>query len=315
MYFKGGDYLTIRHLHIFAEVCYAESITLAAERLNMTQPAVSTAIRELEQYYGVRLFDRMNRRIYITKAGILLMNYANSILSQMDEVKNMIGETSATGTLRIGSNIAFAVSFLADIIADFSSIHPGISVYTRIQSPRYLEDGLLHNELDFAIGDRLSSHGGFHYRQLMQEEVRLVCAPELAAKYFSENLLSEDTRIGITLAQLAEMPLLLREIGSGARDNIDIAFQNADLIPVINAESVSTPALLKLCLKGLGVLPLPSSQASELSTTHDLLEFSLTDAVLCRNYYLIYHQSKYLTRGMHMFIQHLEEQFPALSKN
>ncbi|MCI6886452.1 MAG: LysR family transcriptional regulator [Lachnospiraceae bacterium] len=301
--------MTIRHLHIFLEVCYAESITLAAERLNMAQPAVSTAIRELEQYYGVRLFDRMNRRIYITQAGTMLMNYANSILSQMDEVKHVIGETSTTGTLRIGSNIAFAVSYLADIIADFCQIHPAISVYTRIQSPRNLEDGLLHNELDFAIADRLTSHGAFHYQKLTQEEMRLVCSPDLAVRYLPGLPITGDIKVPITLAQLTEMPLLLREIGSGSRDHMDLAFRSANLSPIIAAESVSTPALLKLCLRGLGVLPLPSSQASELRKTHHLIEFSLTDTVLCRNYYLIYHQSKYLTRGMHLFIQYLEEQF------
>ncbi|MGN0159219.1 MAG: LysR family transcriptional regulator [Brotaphodocola sp.] len=301
--------MTIRHLHIFLEVCYAESITLAAERLNMAQPAVSTAIRELEQYYGVRLFDRMNRRIYITKAGTVLMDYANSILSQMDEVKNVISETSTTGTLRIGSNIAFAVSYLSDIIADFSKMYPSISIYTRIQSPRNLEDGLMHNELDFAIADRLTSHGAFHYQKLMQEEMRLVCSPDLAIKYFPELPASGNVKVPITLAQLTKMPLLLREIGSGSRDHMDLAFRSANLNPIIASESVSTPALLKLCLKGFGVLPLPASQASDLRTSHHLIEFSLTDIVLCRNYHLIYHQSKYLTRGMQMFIQHLKSQF------
>ena len=54
--------MTLRHLEIFRAVCQLESVTLAAERLNMTQPAVSLAIRELERFYGTRLFERMNRR-------------------------------------------------------------------------------------------------------------------------------------------------------------------------------------------------------------------------------------------------------------
>ncbi|MCD8067671.1 MAG: LysR family transcriptional regulator, partial [Lachnospiraceae bacterium] len=58
--------MTLKHLNIFSEVCRAGSITKAAEKLNMAQPAVSNAIRERATYYGVRLFDRMNRRIYIT---------------------------------------------------------------------------------------------------------------------------------------------------------------------------------------------------------------------------------------------------------
>ena len=61
--------MTLRHLEVFRAVCARESITLAAEHLNMTQPAVSLAVKELEAFYGVQLLERMNRRIYITDAG------------------------------------------------------------------------------------------------------------------------------------------------------------------------------------------------------------------------------------------------------
>ena len=59
--------MTLKHLRIFAEVCRMESITEAAKNLNMAQPAVSNAIRELEAFYQVKLFERMNRRLYITR--------------------------------------------------------------------------------------------------------------------------------------------------------------------------------------------------------------------------------------------------------
>ena len=61
--------MTLRHLKIFTEVCRMGSITKAAENLNMAQPAISNAIRELESFYQVKLFERMNRRIYITDVG------------------------------------------------------------------------------------------------------------------------------------------------------------------------------------------------------------------------------------------------------
>lgn len=61
--------MTLRHLEIFSAVCAQESFTRAAEQLNMAQPAVSLAIRELEVFYNVRLFERMNRRVYLTEAG------------------------------------------------------------------------------------------------------------------------------------------------------------------------------------------------------------------------------------------------------
>lgn len=77
--------MTLRHLEIFRAVCARESITLAAEHLNMTQPAVSLAVKELEAFYGVQLLERMNRRIYITDAGRSLLQYADAVLSQFEE--------------------------------------------------------------------------------------------------------------------------------------------------------------------------------------------------------------------------------------
>lgn len=91
--------MTLRHLTIFRAVCQTESITLAAEHLNMTQPAVSLAVRELEDFYGVQLFERMNRRIYITEAGRTLLQYADTILSQYAESVQVLQEARAPGKL------------------------------------------------------------------------------------------------------------------------------------------------------------------------------------------------------------------------
>ena len=92
--------MTLRHLRIFSEVCRQESITLAAERMNMAQPAVSYAIRELESYYGTKLFERMNRRLYITESGEQLLLYADSILSQFDEARDVLRDVHAVTKVR-----------------------------------------------------------------------------------------------------------------------------------------------------------------------------------------------------------------------
>ena len=74
--------MTLRHLQIFKTVCEKMSVTAAAEALGMTQPAVSIAVRELEGFYGVRLFDRIGRKIYLTEPGRRLQADAEAILSR-----------------------------------------------------------------------------------------------------------------------------------------------------------------------------------------------------------------------------------------
>ena len=95
--------MTLRHLEIFSAVCAQGSFTRAAEKLNMAQPAVSLAIRELEVFYNVRLFQRMNRRVYLTEAGSTLRQYADTVLSQMRESVEVLRESGAGGRLTSGS--------------------------------------------------------------------------------------------------------------------------------------------------------------------------------------------------------------------
>ena len=89
--------MTLRHLEIFSAVCAQESFTRAAEQLNMAQPAVSLAIRELETFYAVRLFERMNRRVYLTEAGRTLRQYADTVLSQFQESVEILRESGTQG--------------------------------------------------------------------------------------------------------------------------------------------------------------------------------------------------------------------------
>ena len=91
--------MTLRHLEIFSAVCAQESFTRAAEQLNMAQPAVSLAIRELEVFYNVRLFERMNRRVYLTEAGRTLRQYADTVLSQFQESVEVLRESGTQGAL------------------------------------------------------------------------------------------------------------------------------------------------------------------------------------------------------------------------
>ena len=77
--------MTLRHLRIFVILCKTANTTSAAETLFMSQPAVSLAIKELENYYGVKLFDRISKRLHITSAGEVFLRYSSHIVSLFDD--------------------------------------------------------------------------------------------------------------------------------------------------------------------------------------------------------------------------------------
>ncbi len=82
--------MTLRHMKIFATVCSENSITAASKKLYISQPAVSSAIKELELYYNAPLFDRISKKIYLTEAGNTVYHYALHIISLFDEMRSIL---------------------------------------------------------------------------------------------------------------------------------------------------------------------------------------------------------------------------------
>ena len=97
--------MTLRHMKIFVAVNQQKSITRASNSLHLAQPSVSLAIKELEEYYHIRLFDRLSRRIYPTENGYRFYEYALHIVSLFSEMENKIPAWDANAPLHIGSSI------------------------------------------------------------------------------------------------------------------------------------------------------------------------------------------------------------------
>ena len=107
--------MTVRHMKIFKTVCECGcSITKAAEKLNMTQPAVSLAVSELENYYGIKLFDRISRRLYLSEAGKMFLEYANTITLTFDDMEKRIRSWEKTGVVRVGASISIGAMLMPE---------------------------------------------------------------------------------------------------------------------------------------------------------------------------------------------------------
>ena len=98
--------MTLRHMKIFLAVYQTQHITKAAQQLRMTQPAVTRAIQEIESYYGIRLFERINRKLYITQTGTMFYTYAVHIVDSFDQMEKGLRDWDQLGLLRVGTTIA-----------------------------------------------------------------------------------------------------------------------------------------------------------------------------------------------------------------
>ena len=137
--------MTLRHMRIFIAVFQKSSITKAAQELHLAQPSVSLAIRELEDYYGVRLFERIGRHIYPTEAGKEFYSYAVHIVSLFEEMEKKIRNWDTLGILRIGSSITIGTRILPSLIARCQTAFPDLRVEAVVNNSTEIEKKILNN--------------------------------------------------------------------------------------------------------------------------------------------------------------------------
>ena len=167
--------MTIRHLEIFVQVYRENSITRAAEKLYMTQPAVSVAIRELEKQYGVALFERLGRRLYVTGAGEALYARAVQMLEEFHGLEQGLERKTA---LRVGSSVTLGNFLLPRVAAEWQMRHPESPLQVTVANGGRLQQMLRDNLLDVAVIEGAVNGAELETRAFRQDRLVLVLPQE-----------------------------------------------------------------------------------------------------------------------------------------
>lgn len=285
--------MTLRHMRIFCAVCSAGcNTTRAAESLNMTQPAVSLAIKELEQYYGIVLFDRIGRRLHLTPAGESFLQYARSISAQFDDMEREMRNWDSVGLLRAGGSITIGSQFFPSYVKAFYHRHPGTKVQVTIAPSDQLEHALLSNQLDFALTEGISLNPFLHVEEYMRDYLSIIASPK-AGFHQGQHL---------TLEEFKRQPFLLREPGSGTREVFDRAAERAGFSVSPIWEATSTTALVNAAIHGLGIAVLPHRMVQGPLERGLIVTLSADGMDFRRSFYIIYHKDKFLTPSAKAFL-------------
>lgn len=285
--------MTLRHMKIFLAVCdHENSVTKAAEALFMTQPAVSLAIRELEAYYGVRLFERLSRRLSITEAGRRMRTYAAQILALFDDMEKGLRDWNAAGVLRVGASVTIGCRFLPSYVRSFRRDHPETEVRVRVGPVELLEEQLLANRLDLALAE-----GAVHTPELlcepyMEDALAVVCAAD--GPFAQGEVLSAEV--------FQKQRFLLREKGSGTRTEFDNAVRAAGLSIQPDWEASSNTALVNAAMQGLGVAVLAERMAAGPLERGLIRTVTVEGLDLRRRFWIVYHRHKFLTPPIQAFM-------------
>jgi len=238
---------TFRQLATFHAVARLGSVSAAADEMHLTQPAVSLQIASLEESARTPLLQRTGRGIRLTPAGELLDGYARRILELWREA----GEEMATlqgvfsGTLRVGA-ITTAEYLLPPMLVTFANQHPRVKVNLQVGNRDEIVRMLGSQEIDLAIMGRPPAELKTVSTPFAKHPMAFLVSPQ-------HPLMQEARHKPVSMAQLSEQRILVRERGSGTRATIERLFKDAGLPLRIGSEMSSNEAIKHMCAAGFGV--------------------------------------------------------------
>jgi DNA-binding transcriptional LysR family regulator len=291
---------------VFHAVAKHLSFTKAAEALFMTQPAVTFQIRQLEEQFNTRLFDRTHGRITLTPAGTMALDYAERILGLSSELDTRLKEISGqvAGPLLIGASTTIAEFLLPRVLGEFKASYPAVVPRLFVANSEAVQGRISERTLDLGFIE-----GDSHLPSLVtdvccDDELRVVCAP-------SHPLASLKS---VAPKDLMEHAYVSREPGSGTREVIDHYLQKAGVQPdalQVVMELGSPEALKGLVATGLGFTIMSRAIAALEVKLGRLAQIPLSPPLI-RHLSVVYPKERFHSRLVNEFVQFAKERLAAM---
>ena len=244
---SSGGRLNFHQLYIFQMVASHLNFSRAAEAMEITQPAVSIQVQELEKFLGITLFYRRPRGLRITEAGNAVLAYTQQIFALSTQLVDTIQEMEdlQTGRLVLGASTTPAEYVLPSVVGRFRQIYPGIHVELVIGNTRTIMQRILDREMDLGmVGDNVEAYSSeLEMVEFQDDEIVLVSAPDHPVTTLNRP----------SVKQVMELGLVAREVGSLTRQSAERHFQQLGLVPKIAIELGSNQAIKQAATAGGGI--------------------------------------------------------------
>jgi DNA-binding transcriptional LysR family regulator len=240
--------MQLQDLHVFATVAAERSFSVAARRLHRTQPAVSQAIRRLEDELGDRLFDRSSRNGTLTEAGTLLLEHTTRLLRMAAEAEAAVRELQQIrrGRVVIGANEA-AVHSLLPFVKSYAAAHPHVSVEVRRVPSRRIAEELLDRSIDFGVMTFQPAERGLQSIALGDDELVMLAHPE--------HPLAERKRV--SMEEVGRQVVIAHNDPSPTRDRVLRLYERKHASINIRISLPSLDGIKRAVEMGVGVAVLP----------------------------------------------------------
>ena len=287
--------MTIRHLEIFIAVADSGKMNLAAQQLHVAQPTVSQAIQEIESQYRIRLFERLNKKLYITEAGCVLLDYARHIVSLFGEMEvNLQGQAIST-TIQIGATVTVGTCVFNTAIVDFERQNPDIRVNVIVDNTRMIEDMILKSQLDLAVVEGTIVSPDIQVQPILEDELVLVCG--VSHPFYS--------RGQVEITELEGRPFILREPGSGTRALFEDKLREHQVTVCEKWVCNNSEAIKNAVIEGQGLTVISQSLVARELSEGSLSRIPISQVQFKRHFSLVYHKNKYIAAPLNRLITFL----------
>ncbi len=291
--------LTSHQIRVFIAVSELGSVSKAAQKLHMTQPAVSNILKQLENYYGCKITEVISRKLYLTEYGKILYSSYTDIQNAFDATKNKISALNGltAGTLKVAV-VSTAKYFMPKMLAGFRELYPNINIKLSVMNRQEVIDRLEKNLDDFTVMSYPPDNLNIESKLLYEDELVVVSANTLNIKAHKE----------LTVHDLADFSWLYREKGSGTLFANQKIFKNLEFTPRDIVEIGDNEAIKQSVIAGFGLAVLSRASCKIELRDKLLREVKISGFPVKHNWYIVRNKGKILAPLVEKFFKFLYAQ-------
>ena len=270
------------------------SVSAAADALNVSQPAVTKQIQQLQSAYGIKFLNRFGKKMVLTDAGEALYDFADKIFTIENQVEEKIRafQQRKSGRIRIHTAESFGAYYLPSIVNLFKKTYPQIDISANIFLPQQVIENTIRLDNDLGFISYPFHHKKLVVREILEDRIVLIVPPSHS---FARMTLLKPRR-------LEGQPMIMHERGSATRTIVDEFIQNHNLSVFVTLELSSNEGIKRAVEQGIGLSLISANVVSEEVRRKKLRAIPLSDPSLKRKFYMIHHKDKYISQPLQILI-------------
>jgi LysR family transcriptional regulator, low CO2-responsive transcriptional regulator len=289
----------LKTLSLYLAVLDRATMTAAAEAVNLSQPAISTRIKQLETFYGSPLLERRGRRVNPTEAGLVVASYARRVLALVDELGDAVADLDGlrAGRLEVGASASVGETLLPGVFGRFRKAYPGVEIALRIGNSREILRAIDQRELQFGVVGRSPERADLEVSPVIEDRIELCFA--------SGEPLPRPAPMHV--ADLMHETFVMREQGSATLEHAQAALARVGCSPHRVVHFGSNEAVKRAVAAGLGVGILSMHTLDVDLRAGALQILPCVDWHCRRQFWFVRHRDHHATRAERTFFALLAE--------